>query len=81
MPFEESGSEAMHSRPIGKEGILFLPLEKNSFIVCAGSTDISLKEGFYLLADTTSHAYNAELVKQLAPEMQAIIANYGSPIK
>lgn len=26
--------------------------------------------------DTTSHAYNAELVKQLSPEMQAKIANY-----
>jgi metallophosphoesterase (TIGR03768 family) len=33
-----------------------------------------------ILADTTSHAYNAELVKQLTPEMQAIIANHGSPI-
>ena len=33
------------------------------------------------LADTTSHAYNAELVKQLSPEMQEIIANYGSPIE
>jgi len=31
--------------------------------------------------DTTSHAYNAELVKQLSPEMQAIIASYGSPIE
>jgi len=27
-------------------------------------------------ADTTSHAYNAELVKQLSPAMQSIIANY-----
>ena len=34
-----------------------------------------------ILADTTSHAYNAELVKQLTPEMQAKIANYGSPIQ
>jgi metallophosphoesterase (TIGR03768 family) len=34
-----------------------------------------------ILADTTSHAYNAELVKQLSPEMQAKIANYGSPIE
>ncbi|MGA2619323.1 MAG: TIGR03768 family metallophosphoesterase [Thermoguttaceae bacterium] len=34
-----------------------------------------------ILADTTSHAYNAELVKQLSPEMQAKIANYGSPMK
>jgi metallophosphoesterase (TIGR03768 family) len=34
-----------------------------------------------ILADTTSHAYNAELVKQLTPEMQAIIANCGSPIE
>jgi metallophosphoesterase (TIGR03768 family) len=34
-----------------------------------------------ILADTTSHAYNAELVKQLSPEMQAKIADYGSPIK
>jgi metallophosphoesterase (TIGR03768 family) len=32
------------------------------------------------ISDTTSHSYNAELVKQLTPEMQAIIANYGSPI-
>ena len=31
-------------------------------------------------ADTTSHAYNAELVKQLSTEMQAKIANLGSPI-
>ena len=29
-----------------------------------------------VLADTTSHAYNAELVKQLSPEMQAKIADY-----
>ena len=28
----------------------------------------------------TSHAYNAELVKQLTSEMQAVIANYGTPI-
>jgi len=34
-----------------------------------------------ILADTTSHAYNAELVKQLSPEMQAVIANCGSPIE
>jgi hypothetical protein len=33
-----------------------------------------------VLADTTSHAYNAELVKQLTPAMQAVIANYGSPL-
>ena len=33
-----------------------------------------------ILADTTSHAYNAELVKQLTPEMQAKIAHCGSPI-
>lgn len=32
------------------------------------------------ITDATSHAYNAELVKQLTPEMQAIIAAYGSPI-
>ena len=32
------------------------------------------------LSDTASHAYNAELVKQLTPQMQAIIANYGSPL-
>ncbi len=31
-----------------------------------------------VLADTTSHAYNAELVKQLTPEMQVKIAAYGS---
>ena len=34
-----------------------------------------------ILADTTSHAYNAELVKQLTPGMQTKIANYGSPIE
>lgn len=28
--------------------------------------------------DTTSHACNAELIKQLSPEMQAIIGNYGN---
>jgi metallophosphoesterase (TIGR03768 family) len=33
-----------------------------------------------IIADTTSHSYNAELVKQLSPEMQAKIANYGSPV-
>ncbi|MHC9538487.1 MAG: TIGR03768 family metallophosphoesterase [Vulcanimicrobiota bacterium] len=32
------------------------------------------------LNDTTSHAYNAELIKQLTPQMQSIIANYGSNI-
>jgi metallophosphoesterase (TIGR03768 family) len=34
-----------------------------------------------IIADTTSHAYNAELVKQLSPAMQAKIANFGSPLK
>ncbi|MBK1716376.1 TIGR03768 family metallophosphoesterase [Thiocystis violacea] len=34
-----------------------------------------------VLADTTSHAYNAELVKQLTPEMQAEMANLGSPLE
>ncbi|MCE5263316.1 MAG: TIGR03768 family metallophosphoesterase [Deltaproteobacteria bacterium] len=34
-----------------------------------------------ILADTTSQAYNAELVKQLTPEMQAKIADYGSPME
>ena len=34
-----------------------------------------------ILADTTSHAYNAELVKQLTPEMQEKIAHYGSPMQ
>jgi metallophosphoesterase (TIGR03768 family) len=34
-----------------------------------------------ILADTTSRSYNAELVKQLTPEMQAIIGNHGSPIE
>jgi hypothetical protein len=32
------------------------------------------------LTDTTSHAYNAELVKFLTPAMQARIANYGAPL-
>ncbi len=34
-----------------------------------------------ILADTTSHAYNAELVKQLSSDMQTKIATYGSPIE
>lgn len=34
-----------------------------------------------IIADTTSHAYNAELVLQLTPQMQAIIANIGSPLQ
>jgi hypothetical protein len=32
------------------------------------------------LTDTSSHAYNAELVKQLSPAMQTIIAGYGGPL-
>jgi metallophosphoesterase (TIGR03768 family) len=32
------------------------------------------------LTDTTSHAYNAELVKQLSPAMQAKIGAYGEPV-
>ena len=32
--------------------------------------------GLPTFGDTTSHAYNAELVKQLTPAMQAKIANY-----
>lgn len=34
-----------------------------------------------ILADTSSHAYNAELVLQLTPEMQAQIAGFGSPLE
>ena len=33
------------------------------------------------ITDTTSHAYNAELVKQLTLQMQTIIANYGTPLE
>jgi metallophosphoesterase (TIGR03768 family) len=36
--------------------------------------------GISSFEDTTSHAYNAELVKQLSPAMQTKIANYGSPM-
>jgi len=36
--------------------------------------------GITSLADTTSHAYNAELVKPLTPAMQAKIAGYGAPL-
>jgi hypothetical protein len=36
--------------------------------------------GLSSFGDTASQAYNAELVKQLTPEMQAKIANYGLPI-
>jgi len=32
------------------------------------------------LGDITSHAYNAELVKQLTPAMQVKIAHYGGPL-
>ena len=32
------------------------------------------------LADTTSHAYNAELVKQLSADMKTKIAGYGGPL-
>ena len=32
------------------------------------------------LDDTSSHAFNAELVKTLSPAMQAVIANCGSPL-
>jgi hypothetical protein len=34
-----------------------------------------------VLANTSSQVYNAELVKQLSPEMQTKIANYGSAIE
>jgi len=33
------------------------------------------------LGDTTSHSYNAELIKQLTPQMQAVIANCGTPLR
>ena len=33
------------------------------------------------LTDTGSHAYNAELVKQLSTQMQGIIAGYGTPLQ
>ncbi len=36
--------------------------------------------GIYALDDTSSQTYNAELVKQLTPAMQAKIASYGSPL-
>jgi metallophosphoesterase (TIGR03768 family) len=39
-----------------------------------------ISSGLSSFQDTTSHAVNAELVKQLTPEMQAKIANSGSPI-
>jgi metallophosphoesterase (TIGR03768 family) len=32
------------------------------------------------LDDTSSHAYNAELVKTLTPSMQTVIAGYGGPL-
>lgn len=35
----------------------------------------------YPLEDTTSHAYNAELITPLSEEMQAIISNYGTPLE
>jgi metallophosphoesterase (TIGR03768 family) len=36
--------------------------------------------GSYPSSDTASQAYNAELVKQLTPAMQAIIVNYGEDL-
>lgn len=33
------------------------------------------------LTDTSSHSYNAELVKKLKPEMQTIIANHGTSLE
>jgi hypothetical protein len=36
--------------------------------------------GITSLSDTTSHAYNAELVKLLSPAMQTKIAGYGAPL-
>ena len=36
--------------------------------------------GITAFADTTSHAYNAELVKYLTPAMQAKIAGCGAPL-
>ncbi|WP_051327756.1 TIGR03768 family metallophosphoesterase [Desulfatirhabdium butyrativorans] len=36
--------------------------------------------GLSSFQDVTSHANNAELVKQLSPEMQTKIANYGTPV-
>jgi len=33
------------------------------------------------IADTTSHAYNAELVKMLNKDMQGVIAAYGTPLE
>jgi len=36
--------------------------------------------GAAALTDTSSHAYNAELVKPLSPAMQTKIANYGGPL-
>jgi len=36
--------------------------------------------GTYALPDTASQSYNAELVKQLTPAMQAVIAPLGSPL-
>ncbi|MFA6240945.1 MAG: TIGR03768 family metallophosphoesterase [Candidatus Hydrogenedentales bacterium] len=33
-----------------------------------------------ILADTSSHVYNAELVKQLTPDMQTAIASCGTPL-
>ncbi|MCC6698848.1 MAG: TIGR03768 family metallophosphoesterase [Candidatus Hydrogenedentes bacterium] len=37
--------------------------------------------GTLALDDTTSHAYNAELLKQLTPEMQTKIASRGTPLE
>ena len=34
----------------------------------------------YPLSDTTSHSYNAELVVQLTPQMQSILANTGTAL-
>ena len=43
-----------------------------------GATRIS--GGKASFTDTSSHAYNAEMVKQLSPAMQTVIAGYGGPL-
>ena len=35
----------------------------------------------FAFTDTSAHVYNAELVKPLSTEMQAILANYGTPME
>ncbi|MFZ3046913.1 MAG: TIGR03768 family metallophosphoesterase, partial [Desulfatirhabdiaceae bacterium] len=58
-------------------------VREGSLAELSRSKSIGIKRilgGLSSFQDTTSNANNGELVKQLTPEMQMKIANYGTPI-